>query len=86
MPKVFTYDQTYGPDATQRGIFDLTASPIVGACCVVVRAERCEAALVSGVKVLVTALIASLLTRLWCRQCHGGVQRHNFCVRSNGRR
>jgi hypothetical protein len=30
MPKVFTYDQTYGPDATQRGIFDMTAAPIVG--------------------------------------------------------
>jgi hypothetical protein len=31
MPKIFTYDTTYGPDATQRGIFEVTASPIVGA-------------------------------------------------------
>ncbi len=32
VPKVFTYDTTYGPEATQRGIFEVTASPIVGAC------------------------------------------------------
>jgi hypothetical protein len=30
-PKVFTFDSAYGMDATQREIYDRTASPIVGA-------------------------------------------------------
>ncbi len=30
-PKVFTFDSAYGVDATQREIYDRTASPIVGA-------------------------------------------------------
>jgi hypothetical protein len=28
-PKGFTFDMTYGPEATQRGIYDVTAAPIV---------------------------------------------------------
>ena len=28
-PKQFTFDSTYGPDCTQKQIYDITASPIV---------------------------------------------------------
>lgn len=28
-PKVFTFDHVYGPDCTQKSIYDITASPIV---------------------------------------------------------
>ncbi len=32
LPKLFTYDTTYGPDTLQRTIFDTTGAPIVGEC------------------------------------------------------
>lgn len=31
-PKAFTYDHAYGPESTQKEVYDLTAAPIVGEC------------------------------------------------------
>lgn len=30
-PKMYTFDSAYGPDSTQKQIYDISASPIVGA-------------------------------------------------------
>lgn len=38
-PKVYTFDQTYGPNSQQKEIYDKTASGIVGKCC----CNNCEA-------------------------------------------